>query len=145
MDSRAIAKRECNRLKDDWNPDQMEKTIQSLITYLKDYDSECGTKTWVKNQDRITAVFKGRRFADCAPYVGTLQFGIKLYSNSFLPNSYGYEKEKDYINARCNTKFERLLWLVMHEYCHLFKHQQKHCIAFYKFIDHKYLQFFTIF
>lgn len=129
----------------EWSEKNINQLIISIVDYLKEHDDTIATHTHVGDSNKISVMFIGRGFADCFPFIGRLVFGSRIYENEFNPTSFGYEREKPYIEKRCKTKSQCLCWLVLHEYCHLFKNHMLHDDAFFKLIDDKYEKFFKNF
>ena len=124
-------------LEQDWNNETIINYVKAVFETLKKND-KIDSYVLIK---KVVVEFKGVKFADCAPWGGKLIFGDRLFKNSFKPNSFGYKLELPYINKCCNTKEERLAWLVVHEYCHLIKEQRRHNKGFFELVSKKYLKF----
>jgi hypothetical protein len=50
----------------------------------------------------------------------------------------GYTKEQKYITARCVDSVDLLIWVVVHEWCHLYEGNQHHKNAFFDDVASKY-------
>jgi hypothetical protein len=133
--------KEFNDLEKEWNEINIKKFIVSMIKILKHYDTELGRLTWINKRENLSLFLDGKGFASCMPFKGEIHIGSKFYNSSFKKGTMGYPREKKYIERRCSGRIEVLVWMIMHEYCHLFKGYNKHTNEFYEFIDKKYIQF----
>lgn len=136
----------CKKLNHDWNEKNGKECILSIIEYLRQYDEELGLAqhTYIHDRALLKVSFINSGFAYCLS-TGELQFGSRVFLNDLTYESFGYVKEKPFIKERCKTRIQGLIWLVLHEYCHLFKDHIRHKKSFYEFIDKKYLKFFLNF
>jgi hypothetical protein len=135
---------EIKALEKSWNEANIKALVVKIIETFTKYDTNItGTELdkW-KLREEVSIEFSGKGFATCLPFQSKLLFGDKFMQHSFKPGKAGYAKEKKFIDKRCgNDKIQILIWLVIHEYCHLFTGMQSHNIKFYEFIDKKYVNF----
>ena len=50
----------------------------------------------------------------------------------------GYAKEQKYITPRCRDSVDMLLWVIVHEWCHLYEGNQHHKNSFFDDVARKY-------
>lgn len=135
----------CSTLAMEWNETNMKAAIVSIIDMLKECDDELGNSTYIQDRKRLTVKFVDRGFAKCAPWSGRLEFGPNILENALTAESFGYTREKIFIRRRCKTRIQGMIWLVLHEYCHLFRDRVQHRKSFYEFVDSKFEKFFKNF
>lgn len=133
----------CSILTTEWNETNMKAAIVSIFAMLKVCDEELENSTYTRG--KLTVKFVDRGFAKCAPWSGRLEFGPNILENALTAESFGYAREKAFIRRRCKTRVQGMIWLVLHEYCHLFTNRIRHCKSFYEFVDSKFEKFFKNF
>ena len=128
-----------------WNRENLTSTIINTVEVLKLIEKKnITTNMHVKLPTHIKISFDSDNLAECGPFSGTLYFGKKIFINSFTRNSFGYLHEKHLMNIKCFSREQRLLWLITHEWCHLYKNCMRHDRKFFRMVDKKYLEFSTV-
>lgn len=135
----------CFNAEVDWSEENVKAAIVAIVEMLKGVDDEIGKDTHVHNRDNIKVSFVERGFAKCSPFVGELEFGPNVITNDLTPLSFGYQREKRFMEKRIKSRVHGLIWLILHEYCHLFKNRIEHRISFYEFVDSKFKKYFENF
>jgi RecA/RadA recombinase len=120
-----------------WNGSTARATITAVIDFLKAHDPDFRNDSIVGDPNRVKVQFRGNSLAHCHPGSGELVFGKKTFTKMTLGNV-GYAKEQKHINSRCTTNGDLLVWVIVHEWCHLFKDMQKHNNEFFDFVATKY-------
>ena len=87
----------------------------------------------VVGNNEIRLTWNGARVF-CKPALGILNFGPKFIKGISDKNkgNVGYKVEKDFIKASCRTKEEVCMWIIMHEFQHLFNGNDKHVKSFFQ-------------
>jgi hypothetical protein len=119
------------------NWDKFKDTSESLIRYLnRKYADGFGTKTFVKSPSDVKLKWDGKR-ACCAFKTGEITLGRKFFDR-VTDESWrrvGYRSEKPFIHAYAKNKEEAALWVVIHEWVHLWKGYQHHTKKMWKEIS----------
>lgn len=121
-------------LESEWNEENLRNFILSTVEKLRGLTHG---RMYVDPHD-IKVHFQGKRFADCAPRHGVIIFGERVFLNSFQAGTFGYPKERMYIERNCWERADRLRWLVCHEWCHLYKGKWRHTEKFFRFVEETY-------
>ena len=139
----------CCNVEANWNRENVNEAIEAIVKMLKVVDDDLCIRRRRRpthvHHDNIMVSFPRRGFANCMPYQGILMFGPRVSANPLTPDSFGYVREKPYIKKRCRNRIHCLIWLVLHEYCHLFKDRLTHKHDFYKLVDSKFEKYFNNF
>jgi hypothetical protein len=125
-----------NALTNKWDGSTARATIMAIIEYMKANDDHEGLI--VKDPKRVKTQFRGNSIAHCHPRSGELVFGKKTFTATMEIGKVGYAKEQKFILARCNTKVELLVWVVLHEWSHLFDGNDTHNNEFFTIVGEKY-------
>ena len=85
--------------------------------------------------------WKGAR-AYCAISSGKINYGEKFFKRITNTNwaGVGYKSEKAYIQRHCKSKEDVALWVIFHEYQHLYKGCGKHVKSFFRKIENRFAQ-----
>jgi predicted metal-dependent hydrolase len=68
-----------------------------------------------------------------------LVFGKKTFKDTGLQiGKVGYAKEQKFLLPRVKTKAQLLLWVIIHEWCHLYEGMQEHKNYFFEGVGKKY-------
>lgn len=117
-------------------PTQTMRTMGTeLLKYLSEkYRPELLVNGVAKKAD-LKITYKGKR-AYCAPGSAKINLGDGFFKkiNNETWKQVGYSAEKPIIRKHCNNKADLAVWVVIHEFCHLFKGRQKHVKSFYNFV-----------
>ena len=124
-------------LDSNWNGGSARVVISGIVDYLKANDLEFSSDTYIQDTKRVKLQFRGKAVAHCNSRTGELVFGTKSFTKMKIGNI-GYAKEQKYIIARCKTDAELLAWVVVHEWCHLYKDMQHHKNVFFDLVAKKY-------
>jgi len=125
-----------NALTNKWDGSTARATIMAIIEYMKANDDHSGLI--VKDPKRVKTQFRGNSIAHCHPRSGELVFGKKTFTATMEIGKVGYAKEQKFILARCTTKVELLVWVVLHEWSHLFDGNDTHNNEFFTIVGEKY-------
>ena len=113
-----------------------QKMTKDVMRHLSTaYRSELLDKGVAKTAD-VKLTWKGTR-AFCRPSAAQINFGQKFFKDLTDANRgrIGYKSEKEFINRNCQSKEDVALWVVFHEFAHLFQGRQKHVKSFFRFIE----------
>jgi energy-coupling factor transporter ATP-binding protein EcfA2 len=113
---------------------------QATLNFLKKHDAHnIKTKAFVRDPSKIKLSFDYSGVAQCASAKGIIRIGKKMVGAGFQIGSIGYRKEQDFIKRNCTTKEELFLWVMCHEWVHLYKGMQHHKNEFFRAVEHLYL------
>lgn len=104
-----------------------------LVRYLKrKYKDELADKAFIEPCDICTR-FKKVEATYCIPEEGVIQIGTKYLK---YVKSLEYRYEREYRVKWCTKKSHFAIWLLLHEFCHLWKHRgSHHKKSFFKHIN----------
>ena len=125
-------------LSNKWDGTTARATCTAVTQFLKGNDPDFANDTIIKDPNRVKVVFRGGSVAHCHYNTGEIVFGKKTFQPNFSVGNIGYKKEQKHIQARLKTKGDLLVWVIVHEWCHLYKDQQQHNNAFFDFVAKKY-------
>ena len=112
----------------------MRNLVKMGIDKLKEIDTELAGQ---RDTGKVKVAWKGNSLANCKSGPGIITFGAKTDSKLILGNV-GYAKEQKHIQPRVQDSSELLLWVVVHEWCHLYKGMQHHKNEFFNLVARKY-------
>lgn len=113
---------------------------QAALNFLKAHDSHnIKAKAFVKDTSLIKLSFDYNGVAQCASSKGIIRIGSKMLDSDFQIGKIGYRKEQDFITRNCTTREELFLWVICHEWVHLYKGMQHHKNEFFRAVEHLYL------
>ena len=134
----ALVKTCLSMLETKWDGSTAKATIEAVIQKLKNEDPEFLTGTIVKDVKRVKLDFRGNSLAHCHSSSGEIVFGKKTFTSSLVVGYVGYAKEQKFIKARITNKSDMLVWIIVHEWCHLYTGMQHHKLDFFEFVAKKY-------
>ena len=127
-------------LKTKWDGSSARSLITLVIEKLKREDPDIATRSYIKNSQKVRLAFRGNSVAHCFSKTGEIVFGKKAFTKMKI-GGIGYAKEQKYIIKHCKDDAELLLWVIIHEWCHLYEGNQHHKNAFFDDVEKKYLWF----
>lgn len=138
-DDLGAAVKQClNLLDDSWNGSTVKATIFAVVQYLKEKDKDFVDRSFIKDPKKVNVKFKGKKVAHAIPLFGELNFGSKSFGSSVELGKIGYKKEQKFMTSRISKRSEVLLWIILHEWLHLYKGNQKHTNDFFDQIGKKF-------
>lgn len=133
------AVKQCMKVLDTgWNGSTVKATIFSIVEFMRVHDSEFPSRGVVKDPGKVHVKFKGRTVAHADPRTGELNFGRKSFDDTMQLGKVGYKKEQKFMTSRITKRSEVLLWIVLHEWCHLYDGMTNHTNAFFSEIGKKF-------
>lgn len=118
--------------------EKFKPAAEGLIRMLnRKYAHRFAKDTFIGDPSRVKLTWTGKR-ACCTPMTGEINLGKAFFDTYLTEGHYdkvGYRSEKPFIKAYAKTKEEVALWVVLHEWCHLFKDCQKHTSRMWKEIS----------
>lgn len=127
----ASSKAECIPFK------SFQEVTKQVMNYLTlKYAEELKTNGVAKTPE-VKLSFKGSG-AWCRAATAHINFGEKFFKRNGKNTSWtrvGYKKEKPYIKKYCQNKEDMALYVLCHEFGHLFKGMQHHRLSFFNFIE----------
>lgn len=126
-----------DELKKSWNGSNAKNLIELVVEKLKCDDPEFEERTFIKHRSKLKLRFSGKGVAHCHPKSGELVFGKKTFTTMVI-GKVGYAKEQKYIISRCTTQADLLVWVICHEFCHLYDGLQHHKNEFFEEVAKKY-------
>jgi hypothetical protein len=125
-------------LSSSWNGSTAKILIKTAVEYLKEIEKdEFKDESIVGDIGKVKLSFRGNSVAHCHPNSGELVFGKKTFTKMKI-GGIGYKKEQQFIQARMKNDGELLLWVVVHEWTHLFKGMGHHKLSFFEKVAEKY-------
>lgn len=126
-----------DQLKVKWNGSVVKSLIGLTVEKLKKEDPDFAERSYIKNSARVKLSWRGKGVAHCHPRSGELNFGKGVFTSLEI-GKIGYAKEQKYIQARCQDPVDLLIWVIVHEWCHLYEGNQHHKNAFFDEVATKY-------
>jgi energy-coupling factor transporter ATP-binding protein EcfA2 len=120
-----------------WDGSTARATINAVTQFLKANDPEFKDRSFVKDSKRVKVQYRGNSVAHCHPRSGELVFGKKTFTKMEV-GKIGYAKEQKYIHARNLDNAGLLVWVVVHEWMHLYDGLQHHKNEFFDEVAKKY-------
>jgi SpoVK/Ycf46/Vps4 family AAA+-type ATPase len=120
------------------NWEKFKDAASSVINYLNTKHADRFAKsTFVGDPDKVTLTWEGRR-ACCYVQEGRINLGRKFFDRTMTDAGWkriGYRSEKPFMQKYCSTKEDAAMWVVIHEWVHLFKGYQHHTKKMWKEIS----------
>lgn len=109
------------------NWEKFQTAATSLVQILNAQHAELFHRdTYIRDPQKITLKWSGKRVC-CYPKTGELHFGRKWFEGIGRDwKRIGYRSEKPYIHRHASNMEEACLWVVMHEWVHLWCGYQSH-------------------
>jgi hypothetical protein len=109
--------------------DKFKDAATALIMHLnKKHAERFPTATFVGSTENVTLTWEGKR-ACCYVKEGRINLGRKFFDKVMTDTDWkriGYRSEKPFMQKFASTKEEAAMWVVIHEWVHLFKGYQHH-------------------
>lgn len=119
------------------NWEKFKDTAETLISYLnRKHAEKFPTHTFIGSVDKVKLTWEGKR-ACCYFKTGQINFGKKFF-DKVTDKSWewvGYRSERPFIHTHVKNKEEAALWVILHEWVHLFKGYQHHTKKMWKEIS----------
>jgi hypothetical protein len=119
------------------NWEKFKDTAETLISYLnRKHADRFATHTFVGSPDKVKLTWEGKR-ACCYFKTGQINFGKKFFDR-VTDKSWewvGYRSERPFIHTHVKNKEEAALWVILHEWVHLWKGYQHHTKKMWKEIS----------
>jgi SpoVK/Ycf46/Vps4 family AAA+-type ATPase len=119
------------------NWEKFKDTAETLISYLnRKHAEKFPTHTFIGSVDKVKLTWEGKR-ACCYFKTGQINFGKKFFDR-VTDKSWewvGYRSERSFIHTHVKNKEEAALWVILHEWVHLFKGYQHHTKKMWKEIS----------
>lgn len=112
-----------------------QQTSKVIVKYLENFhQEELAKNSNVKNGIKLTYTGSG---AWCSQSKAQLNFGPKFFKvcNDSTFRNIGYKKEKKYMEKYISDKVDMAIWVIVHEFQHLFFGNSKHTNAFFGKIE----------
>lgn len=120
------------------NWEKFKDAATSLVLYLNNkHSNRFAASTFVGDPQRVTLTWEGKR-ACCYVKEGRINLGRKFFDRTMTDAGWkriGYISEKPYMQKFASTKEEAAMWVVIHEWVHLFKGYQHHTKKMWKEIS----------
>ena len=120
-----------------WDGSTAKASIDAIIQKLKNEDPDFITDTKIKDPKKVRIAYRGNSLAHCHSS-GELVFGKKMFTSSLVVGYVGYAKEQKFIKPRIKNKSDMLVWIIVHEWCHLYIDMQHHKNNFFELVAKKY-------
>jgi len=118
---------------------QARLVSQATIDTLKVLDSDrISRDSHIGDPSRIKLTYTYSGVAQCAWKKGEIRIGKKMTDSNFRIGSIGYAKEQPFIMRNVLTREELFLWILCHEWVHLFRGMQHHKNEFFREVEKTY-------
>lgn len=116
---------------------KMAKTVHKYLEHKYHTDLKDNS---VSGKTAISLGWKGAR-AYCQINTGRINYGERFFKKITNSNwqGVGYKSEKAFIGRHCQSKEQVALWVIIHEFTHLFKGCGKHTKSFFKKVENYYM------
>jgi hypothetical protein len=115
-----------------------QEMSKEVMHYLSVKYAEELKANGVAKTPEIKLSFKGSG-AWCQAAAAKINFGPKFFKASNSSNStwtrVGYKREKEFIKKHCASKEDMALYVLFHEFGHLFQGMQHHKLSFFRFVE----------
>lgn len=114
-----------------------QETAKQVMNYLTLKYAEDLKNNGVAKTPEVKLSFKGTG-AWCKASTAQINFGDKFFAKNGNNTNWkrvGYKKEKSFIQRHCQNKEDMALYIIFHEFAHLFQGMQHHKIFFFKFVE----------
>jgi RecA/RadA recombinase len=109
---------------------------REMIDFLKLLEREKMQKeSFVGDSRRVKLTFKHKGVAHCVFRKGEIQIGDVMALPRFEIGKIGYKKEQPFIKRNCKDREDLFLWVICHEWVHLYKGMQKHTVLFFQTVE----------
>lgn len=119
------------------NWEKFKNSAEGLIRYLNQkHSTRFANQTFVGTPEKVSLSWEGKR-ATCTFKTGQINLGSKFFANITADTWkwVGYRSERPFISEYVKNKEEAALWVVLHEWVHLFKGYQHHTKKMWKEIS----------
>ena len=118
-----------------YDPEKFKTAGRELFNYLKKkYHSELLSKSPAKPEN-IQIDFKNVKHTYCKSDSTKIQIGMKMLDN-WVPGVRSiYRQEDKYMDKWCKTHQHNAIWVLIHEFTHLFKDMKHHKGSFFAKVD----------
>jgi hypothetical protein len=117
-------------------PSEVNALAQEVVSYLRTSDAEnIRANSHVGCPEKVKLSFDYRGVAQCIPKQGKIRIGQVMYTDRFKIGSIGYKKEQPFINRNVKNREDLYLWVLLHEWVHLYKGMQHHKVVFFSQVE----------
>lgn len=117
----------------EWKSGNLHSLVKHTVEFLKTWEKDTLTIGDVK---KVHLKFEGNKIADCTSGKGMLRFGKMCWDPAEMKmGKVGYRKEKQYIERWCSSSYDLLLWVVLHEWTHLYPAMGHHKHEFFRRVE----------
>jgi len=120
------------------NWDKFKDAATALIMHLNTkHASRFAMGTFVGDPQKVTLTWEGKR-ACCYVKEGRINLGRQFFDRLMTNTTWkrvGYRSEQPFIHRFASSKEEAAMWVVIHEWVHLFKGYQHHTSKMWKEIS----------
>jgi hypothetical protein len=121
---------------------QIQICSKEMVEYLKILDrNNILTNTKIKDPNRVRLTYKHKGVAHCVSGTGEIQIGDVMGLNRFNIGNIGYKKEQPFIRRNCKTREDLFLWVICHEWVHLYNGMQNHYVTFFQEVEKLWKRF----
>jgi len=111
------------------------------LTYLKKLDSDrIERDSFIKDPSKVKLGYGSSKIADCNYRSGLIRLGKKMMGKDFKIGPVGYGREKVFILRNCKSREQLFLWVMCHEWCHLYNGMQHHKTEFFRQVEALYMR-----
>lgn len=114
------------------------------LSHMKNIDKEdIEKRSKVGSVDKISLLHDYNGVAQCMHKHGKafIRMGDKMFKDDFKIGNIGYGKEQKFIKSNCVTREDLFVWVLIHEWCHLYKDHSKHTVEFFEEVQKVYRKY----
>jgi hypothetical protein len=115
--------------------DSLKTLVNTTVEALRVLEAPHAKTSHIGDFSRVKTTFTYSGVAQCAPTKGELRFGKVMSTPTFNIGTIGYRKEQPYIRRNCTSRLDLFLWVVCHEWVHLYKGMQHHKLSFFARVE----------
>ena len=127
-----------NLLENQWDGTTARVAITQLIEYLKTHDTEFANKSIIKDASKVKVIFGGTSISESKAVTGEMTFGRRMFTATLKSEYAGFAKEQKYMHPRVKSKPQLMVWLILHEWCHLYQHMDVHNNTLFELVARKF-------
>jgi hypothetical protein len=123
------------------NASEARSFANTIINYLKKFDADKIIKdSRIKDPNRVKLGYHPSKVADCNAGTGLIRIGKKMMDKGFQIGPIGYGREKVFILRNCKSREQLFLWVMCHEWTHLYNGMQHHKTEFFRQVEGLYIR-----
>lgn len=109
---------------------------KATIDFLKEFDKPFMARhSLIGDSTKVKVAYDYKGVAQCDSRRGIIHVGKVMTSDRFQVGRIGYRKEQPFIQRNVQSREELFLWVLIHEWVHLYKGMQHHKVEFFRRVE----------